>query len=67
MFAGVFEMIARSCAGLWLVPAFGYAGIYFASPLAWVFALAFLLPVYLRTMRELRTLMPPVKNLSAGE
>lgn len=67
MFAGVFEMIARSCAGLWLVPAFGYAGIYFASPLAWVFALAFLLPVYLRTMRELRLLMPPVKNLSAED
>ena len=40
--AGVFEMIARTLAGLVLVPKFGFIGACFASPLAWVFADAFL-------------------------
>lgn len=44
--AGVMEMIARGLAGMWLVPKFGYIGACFASPLAWLFADAFLIPAF---------------------
>ncbi len=50
--AGVLEMIARGLAGLFLVPAFGYIGACFASPLAWVMADAFLFPAYFYVLRK---------------
>ena len=43
--AGVLEMIARSLIGFAFVPHFGYVAACFASPLAWVFADIFLVPV----------------------
>ena len=45
--AGVFEMAARTLAGLVLVPKLGFIGACFASPLAWVAADLFLIPAYL--------------------
>ena len=42
--AGVFEMIARTLGGVFLVPVFGYTGACFASPLAWILADLFLFP-----------------------
>ncbi len=51
--AGVLEMIARTLAGLLLVPAFGFLGACFASPLAWIFADAFLVPAYIRVRKKL--------------
>lgn len=54
--AGVFEMIARTLAGLFLVPAFGFTGACFASPLAWIFADAFLFPAYFHVRKKLRIL-----------
>lgn len=44
--AGILEMIARVLAGVILVPMIGYTGICFASPLAWIFADAFLIPAF---------------------
>ena len=44
--AGVFEMAARALAGFVLVPAFGFTGVMFGSPAAWIFADAFLIPAY---------------------
>ena len=44
--AGVMEMIARGIAGMLLVPAFGYLGACYSSPLAWLFADAFLIPAF---------------------
>lgn len=44
--AGVLEMIARSIAGLVLVPLFGFTGICFGHVLAWTFADAFLIPAF---------------------
>ena len=44
--AGVLEMIARTLAGVVLVPLIGYMGICLANPLAWVFADAFLIPAF---------------------
>lgn len=55
--AGVFEMIARTIAGLLLVPRFGFIGACFASPLAWIFADAFLIPAYLHVRRKLENLL----------
>lgn len=44
--SGVLEMIARTLAGLVLVPLFGYTGICFSHVLAWIFADAFLIPTF---------------------
>lgn len=54
IFAGVCEMIARSITGLILVPAFGFLAACFASPIAWVMADLFLVPVYFRIMKNVR-------------
>ncbi|MCI6553326.1 MAG: MATE family efflux transporter [Lachnospiraceae bacterium] len=55
--AGVCEMAARSLAALLLVPAFGFAGVCLAHPLAWLSADLFLIPAYLHVKRRLeRTL-----------
>lgn len=55
--AGVLEMIARTLAGLVLVPRFGYLGACCASPLAWIFADAFLIPAYIHVRRKLQKMM----------
>lgn len=52
MFAGVCEMVARSFAGLVLVPVFGYTAACFANPLAWVMADVFLIPLYIHLLRK---------------
>lgn len=44
--AGVCEMIARALCGFILVPIFGYVAVCLASPVAWIFADAFLIPAY---------------------
>ena len=51
--AGVMEMIARSLAGMFLVPALGFVGAAMGSPLAWVAADIFLVPAYFRCRRVL--------------
>lgn len=52
--AGVFEMVARTLAGLVLVPRLGFIGACFASPLAWIFADIFLIPAYIHVRRKLQ-------------
>jgi len=52
--AGVAEMAARAIAGFILVPYFGYTCVVLASPLAWLFADAFLIPAYVHVMKKLR-------------
>ncbi|MBR1571921.1 MAG: MATE family efflux transporter [Lachnospiraceae bacterium] len=51
--AGVMEMIARTAAAFTLVPWFGFLGACFASPLAWIFADAFLVPAFFGTYKKL--------------
>ena len=51
--AGVLEMIARILAGVILIPALGFTGACLASPLAWIFADAFLIPAYFHCKRTL--------------
>lgn len=55
--AGVFEMAARTLAGLFLVPWLGFTGACLASPLAWIFADAFLFPAYIHVRRKLGRMM----------
>lgn len=55
--AGVCEMAARALAGLFLVPAFGFTGACYASPLAWLLADAFLIPAYVHVRRKLGRMM----------
>lgn len=50
--AGVMEMIARGIAGMLLVPAFGYLGACYSSPLAWLLADAFLTPAFFLCKRK---------------
>lgn len=52
--AGVFEMVARSLAGTILVPVFGFMGACVASPLAWLFADAFLIPAFIFCKKRLK-------------
>lgn len=51
--AGVLEMIARSVVGVWMIPLLGFTGVCIASPVAWIMADAFLIPMYLRIMNKL--------------
>lgn len=55
--AGVCEMGARALAGLFLVPSLGFTGACLASPLAWIFADAFLIPAYIHVRRKLGRMM----------
>lgn len=54
VFAGVAEMIARALVGIVFVPMFGFTAACFASPLAWVFADAFLIPAFFYTYKKLK-------------
>lgn len=55
--AGVLEMIARALAGFLLVPAFGFPAAALGSPIAWIFADAFLIPAFFYVYKKLRLQM----------
>ena len=59
MFAGLFEMVARTAVALFLVPVLGFTGACLANPAAWIAADIFLFPCYFRTMRTLRMRLMP--------
>lgn len=46
LYAGVFELVARAAAALWLAPIFGFKAICLANPLAWIAADLFLFPAF---------------------
>ncbi len=63
MFAGLFEMVARTLVAVLAVPRMGFTGACLANPAAWVMADLFLFPCYRRVMRSLRArLMPGVQE-----
>ena len=64
--AGVFEMVARTLAGLVLVPKLGFMGVCFANPLAWIFADIFLFPAYIHVRRKLDKIMGNERASLAG-
>ena len=68
MFAGLFEMIARTAVALIAVPRLGFTGACLANPAAWVLADVFLFPCYRHVTRTLRgRLMPDTAEYSAFE
>lgn len=44
MLSGVMEMLARCGVSLWLVPAWGFLGVCYGDPVAWIAADVFLIP-----------------------
>ena len=52
--AGVLEMVARALAGFVLVPLFGFPAAAMGSPIAWIFADAFLIPAFFHVYKKLR-------------
>mgnify|MGYP002090532397 CR=1 FL=1 len=55
--AGVFEMVARTLVGFAFVPVFGYVAACFASPVAWIFADAFLFPAYFHVLKKTKKML----------
>lgn len=53
--SGVMEMVARGAAGLALEPIFGFIGIRFAHPLAWLFGDILLIPAFFYCIRRVRS------------
>lgn len=51
--AGVLEMIARTVAGIVLVPELGFVGVCMGNPAAWILADAFLIPAYFIVKKRL--------------
>lgn len=52
MLGGIFELVARVIAVMLLAAPFGFIGICFTDPAAWVAALLPLIPVYIMRMRK---------------
>lgn len=62
IFAGVFEMIARSIFGFVIVPVTGFIAACFASPAAWVFADLFLVPAYFFVIKSMKRKHNMIEN-----
>lgn len=59
MFSGVSEMIARIMVSLVVVPLFGYLGVCYGDPTAWLFANLFLTPAFIYVYRRLKLIARP--------
>ena len=59
MFAGVSEMVARIMVSLVVVPLFGYLGVCYGDPTAWLFANLFLTPAFIYVYRRLKRIARP--------
>ncbi|MDD2973049.1 MAG: MATE family efflux transporter [Lachnospiraceae bacterium] len=64
--AGVFEMAARMLTGFLLVPIGGFTAACFASPIAWIFANAFLFPAYFYVMKKCKREFGELQELEEG-
>lgn len=67
--SGVIELVMRVGAALVLGAAFGYAGVVWGNPLAWIGAVLLLVPSYVRAHRALgtRPTTPPVRPALVDE
>ena len=52
MLAGLFELVARTVMGLFIVPKLGYAAVCFAHPFAWFMADLILIPLYIALLSD---------------
>lgn len=65
IYSGVFEMVARTLTGIFVVPACGFLGACFASPSAWLFADFFLVPAFYHCLKKLE-LWEKTHNIRGG-
>lgn len=67
--SGVIELVMRVGAALVLGAAFGYAGVVWGNPLAWIGAVLLLVPSYVRAHRALgtRPTTPPLQPVLVDE
>ena len=66
MFAGLFEMVARTAVALLIVPVSGFTGACFANPAAWIMADLFLFPCYSHIMKTLPGRLLPGEEPGTG-
>lgn len=59
MLSGVFELVARTVMGLFIVPALGFNAVCFAHPSAWVMADMILIPLYVVLLKKLAGRVSP--------
>ena len=52
--SGALEMVGRGFVALALVPMFGYTAVVFASPIAWIAAICFLIPAYYHFLKKIK-------------
>ena len=57
MFSGVSEMVARVLVSLIAVPLWGFWGVCFGDPTAWLFANLFLIPAFIYVYRRLQRIV----------
>ena len=57
MFSGVSEMVARVFVSLVVVPVWGFWGVCFGDPTAWLFANLFLIPAFIYVYRRLHAIV----------
>ena len=55
IFSGIFEMIARSFIGFFIVPNFGFYSACYGNPLAWLLADLFLVPAFFLVLKHIKT------------
>ncbi len=59
--AGSLEMVARTMAGIFLVPKFGFMAACFSNPFAWILTDIFLLPAFYHIIRKLGRMFGEIK------
>ena len=57
MFSGVSEMVARVLVSVVVVPLWGFWGVCFGDPTAWLFANLFLVPAFIYVYRRLHLIV----------
>lgn len=62
IFAGIFEMVARTLCAFILVPVFGFTAVCLASPIAWIFADLFLVPGYISVLNKMKRELSILNN-----
>ena len=65
MFSGVSEMVARVLVSLVAVPVWGFWGVCFGDPTAWLFANMFLIPAFVHVYRRLHVIVMKERAVSA--
>ena len=64
MFSGVSEMVARVLVSVVIVPLWGFWGVCFGDPTAWLFANLFLIPAFVYVYRRLNVIVAKERSVA---